>query len=234
MTLARATKHREFRRLREKAGLTLPEAQELLKVDLRTIYRYERGETRPTRLALDVLRTAAERAAPPAPSPRDTKGREDRLNFGGVHVLGQCQPRTGLTLQFIGYDPARNRITDPKGGFTLADERGEEAATWHFAGLIEHWNRKHSKAAYVPFQSRKDTAQEYAYGDRVRLAEDTDFLRFLKAMADRKVYYDPGIKVEKATTAKPGTKRRSQFRIKSADIGSLYAQMHMMSVTGDH
>jgi DNA (cytosine-5)-methyltransferase 1 len=39
----------------------LDEAKELLKVDLRTIYRYERGETKPTKLARDVLRQAVER-----------------------------------------------------------------------------------------------------------------------------------------------------------------------------
>ena len=46
-----------FPRLRELAGLTLPEAQALLKVDRRTIYRYERGETKPTKLAVDKLET---------------------------------------------------------------------------------------------------------------------------------------------------------------------------------
>lgn len=58
MALKKAVRHTEFTRLREKAGLTLPEAQDLLKVDRRTVYRYERGETKPTRLALDTLRKA--------------------------------------------------------------------------------------------------------------------------------------------------------------------------------
>jgi DNA (cytosine-5)-methyltransferase 1 len=49
----------DFPQLRKKAGLTLPEAQVLLKVDRRTIYRYERGETKPSKLALDILRQAA-------------------------------------------------------------------------------------------------------------------------------------------------------------------------------
>lgn len=86
MTIARTPKHTEFRTLREKAGLTLPEAQELLKVDLRTIYRYERGETRPTRLALDVLRTAAEKAAPPAPSPRAFRFIDLFAGIGGLRL----------------------------------------------------------------------------------------------------------------------------------------------------
>jgi DNA (cytosine-5)-methyltransferase 1 len=60
MTLKRGPGQTEFARLREKAGLTLAESQTLLKVDRRTIYRYERGETKPTRLARDILRKAAE------------------------------------------------------------------------------------------------------------------------------------------------------------------------------
>lgn len=160
----------------------------------------------------------------------DTKGRADRLNFGGVHQLGVRHAGTGLTLTFIGYDPLKNRITDATGGFKLADDAGNEAAIWHFKGLLEHWNKKHAKAAYVPFMARKEPAQEYTYGDRVRLAENTDFLRFLQAMAARKVYYDPGIKLEGATSGRPTTKRRSQFRIKSAEIGSLYAQFETRKV----
>lgn len=160
----------------------------------------------------------------------DRQGRPDRLNFGGVHVLGRRHATTGLTLTFLGYDPERNRITDGKGGFTLADDAGNEAATWHFAGLIKHWNRKHAKAAYIPYQTRRDPAQQYAYGGQVRLAEDTDFLRFLKAMADGKVYYDPGIKLENASGARPTTKRRSQFRIRSAEIAALYASLNACSV----
>jgi MvaI/BcnI restriction endonuclease family len=57
------------------------------------------------------------------------------------------------------------------------------------------------------------------------LCEDTDFLCFLKAVADRKVYYDPGIKLEGASTGHPTVKRRSQFRIKSPDISMLYVRM---------
>lgn len=60
MALKRTKRPSEFKRLRELAGLTLPEAADAVKVDLRTGYRYENGETRPTRLALDKLRELAE------------------------------------------------------------------------------------------------------------------------------------------------------------------------------
>ena len=160
----------------------------------------------------------------------DQSGIVDRLNFSSPHRHGLRNEKTGLTLQFIGYDIAKNSITDPRGGFTLADDKGNEAATWHFAGLIEHWNRKHAKAAYVPYKMRKEPAQEYSYGESVRLAEDTDFLRFLKAMAERTVIYDPGIKLEGVSSGRASLKRRSQFRIRSADVGSLYARLDVATL----
>lgn len=61
MALRRVKKHTEFKQLRERAGLTLKEAMEVLKLEQRTAYRYEQGQTRPPRLALDILREHAER-----------------------------------------------------------------------------------------------------------------------------------------------------------------------------
>jgi hypothetical protein len=158
----------------------------------------------------------------------DQSGIVDRLNFSSPHRHGIRNAKTGLTLKFIGYDITKNSITDPFGGFTLADDKGNEAATWHFSGLIQHWNKKHAKAAYVPYRMRADPAQQYSYGDRVRLGIDTDFLRFLKAMAEAAVIYDPGIKLEAASTSHPVLKRRSQFRIRSGDLGALYARFDLI------
>ncbi|MCK1562809.1 DNA (cytosine-5-)-methyltransferase [Bradyrhizobium sp. 173] len=63
MAIRRTRTKTEFSKLREQAGLSLPEAGDLLKVDRRTVYRYERGETKPSKLARDILRkAAAERA----------------------------------------------------------------------------------------------------------------------------------------------------------------------------
>lgn len=87
---------------------------------------------------------------------------------------------------------------------------------------MNHWNRKHAQAVYIPSISRtSDERREYRYGQFVRLGEGTDFLRFLKAVALGAVYYDPGIKVENIST-NPKQKTRSQFRIKSGSIGQLY------------
>jgi DNA (cytosine-5)-methyltransferase 1 len=51
----------DFTRLRERAGLSRAEAAALLEVSERTVYRYESGESIPSKLALRTLRGAAKR-----------------------------------------------------------------------------------------------------------------------------------------------------------------------------
>jgi DNA (cytosine-5)-methyltransferase 1 len=86
MALTRTKKRTEFKELREKAGLTLPEATELLKVDRRTTYRYERGETKPTRLALDTLRQAAESRLSKMASPAGFRFIDLFAGIGGLRI----------------------------------------------------------------------------------------------------------------------------------------------------
>jgi hypothetical protein len=154
----------------------------------------------------------------------------DRLNFGGVHRIGQRHITTHLTMQLLGYDATRNRITDTNGCIALISDTGEMAASWAFGKILEHWSHKHSKAAYVPSQCRPKPSRQYAYGHKVRLAERTDSLRLLAALAGGDVYYDPGIKLEQASTKKPEVKRRSQFRVASKNIGALYEKVELLEV----
>lgn len=73
--------------------------------------------------------------------------------------------------------------------------------------------------------------RQYRFGSRVRLGTGTDFLLFLDAVSVGAVYYDPGITMENASTAHPKIKRRSQFRIKSAQIPLLYREFDVMDLT---
>lgn len=159
----------------------------------------------------------------------DKKNREDRINFGGIHSVGRRQDSTGLTMELIGYDSSKNKIIDPNGAIALIDGNGNYAATWAFSGLLAHWSRKHSKAVYVPSMRRTEPRWQYAYGSRVRLGEGTDSLKLLAALARGSVYYDPGIKLENAST-KPEVKRRSQFRIASKNIEALYEKLHSVEL----
>jgi hypothetical protein len=154
----------------------------------------------------------------------------DRLNFGGVHRVGARHDTTRLTMRLVGYDEIKGRITDVNGSISLVSDEEEVAAMWSFSGLLEHWSRKHAKAVYVPSQCRKEPTRQYHYGNKVRLAEGTDSLRLLKALFAGAVYYDPGIKLENISSDKPTSKRRSQFRIASRSITSLYETVEAIAL----
>ena len=159
----------------------------------------------------------------------DKLNRPDRMNFGGIHKVGESHKTTRLTMQLRGYDAGAGKISDANGAIELVSETGEVAAEWAFTGLLAHWSRKHTRAAYVPSKCRKDPIRQYAYGSNIRLAQQTDSLRLLQALASGTVYYDPGIKLENASTA-PKVKRRSQFRIASKNITSLYEIVEVVEV----
>ena len=162
----------------------------------------------------------------------DKMGRKDRLNFGGVHVVNKSHHTTGLTLKLIGYDYSKDKIVSESGAVALVSSKDEIAAAWYFSDLLSHWNRKHNQAVYIPSIKRDDPSLQYHYGHLVRLCEGTDFLRLLKAFTRGDVYYDPGIKLENASSPKKKkTKRRSQFRIKSKNIPSLYKQVTTVDLT---
>ncbi len=152
----------------------------------------------------------------------DKRGREDRLNFGGVHRVGMLCTATGLSLELNGYDRESKKLTQSDGALRLVDPNGVVAASWTLAGLLAHWTRKHSGAVYVPTLKRSSPSVAYQYGQRVLLAEGTDYLRLLNALADGVVYYDPGIKIEQSSSGRPTWKKRSQFRISRKNIATLY------------
>lgn len=162
----------------------------------------------------------------------DMRGRLDRLNFGGIHRFKQEQALTGLTLLLDGFDVETGKIIDINGGIVLQAADGEYAAVWYYRTLIEKWTRKHAKAAYIPSHSRKrdGKAPEYRYGHVIGLGERSSISNFLGAMALQSIYYDPGIKLENASTAKPKIKKRSQFRISAKNLPSLYAEFELVDI----
>ena len=159
----------------------------------------------------------------------DRQGREDRLNFGGVFRNGVRAELTGLTLAIHGYDAIKGKIDDASGAIVLLDDNQEIASSWSFASLLALWSRKHGKAAYIPAEKLHED-WFYRYGANVRLAIGTDFLLFLKAVQAGAVYYDPGIKIEDASTSCPKLKRRSQFRVGSNGLDALYHSVETVAL----
>lgn len=164
----------------------------------------------------------------------DTKGIEDRINFGGVHRAGvpvNNVPKRGIVsvLTVDGYDRASDTVTDPdRCGISLRTDNGHIIARWDYAGLLTHWQKKHENAVYVPM-TKDISPLRYSYGPVVRLGEKTSIRHFLRAISDGVIVYDPAPKLENASTA-PRTKERHQFRIASRDIDKLYDTVTLESV----
>lgn len=168
----------------------------------------------------------------------DKNGKIDRMNFGGIHKVGHRHPLTELEMCLIGFDQKEGKIRNTNGKIALLDKNDHEAASWSFSSLLKHWNRKHNQACYIPSLSRIEYTEDsevkperqYKYGNNAILGVGTDFQLFLIQMALGNIYYDPGIKMENIST-KPEIKKRSQFRIKSQNLSSLYEANEIVDVT---
>lgn len=160
----------------------------------------------------------------------DRTGRKDRLNFGGVHKVGERQKLTGLTMQLHGFDVESGKIRDSSGSISLVSDSGVVAASWSFTSLLTHWRRKHALACYVPSMNKKEPVLQYSFGNNIILGTGTHFDLFLAQMARGNIFYDPGIKMENVSTV-PKIKRRSQFRLTSKHLPALYDQHEIVDLT---
>ncbi|MCX6885346.1 MAG: MvaI/BcnI family restriction endonuclease [Verrucomicrobia bacterium] len=160
----------------------------------------------------------------------DKTGRQNRMNFGGRHFVDLRCESTGLTLRLQGFDSESGKITDACGQLVLVSVSGEVAAAWSFEKVLEHWAAKHTKAVYVPSKLLSEPKIQYSYGHTVRLAEGTDSLFFLKALATGHIFYDPGIKLEQTAVGREKFKARSQFRVASKNINALYRNVESLDL----
>jgi len=151
----------------------------------------------------------------------DNSGKKDRVNFGGVHKADKRSPKAGLTLRVIGYSSAGE--FDPEGSIILYDDASEAAMSWSFVKLISHWNKKHAQTAFVRYTKvQRNKINYYSYSNFVRLGQGTDFDKFIRAVHNQHIYYDPGLKIEKLKSGKLEKKRRSQFRVSPKNLSNLY------------
>ena len=114
----------------------------------------------------------------------------------------------------------------------MVDINGSVAASWSFAKIMDHWKKKHAQVVYVPCLSRRANGggKEYSFGSNIELGTGTTFELFLKSVAAGYVYYDPGIKLEQASTDKPKLKRRSQFRVSHKQLPNLYQDFELLDI----
>lgn len=132
---------------------------------------------------------------------------------------------TGLTLTLRGFDSIKNKIVDVNGAVELLTDAGICAAAWSFSGLMNSWNKKHAQAAYVKYSAiQKGTARCYQYQSPIWLGEGTDFIKYLQALSNGHVGFDPASKVTTESDGASRVKARSQFRIVQKQLPKLYEQ----------
>lgn len=154
--------------------------------------------------------------------------RENISYFQGIHHAGIEHPDTHMRLEVIGFDKTTNKIADANGCVALVSPSGDIAASWSFRKILTHWCRKHNKAAYIPAEvDRESDRPKYRYGKDIKLCRSTDPTLLLKGISSGSVYYDPGIKLDRATGK---THRRSQFRVKFSNVSGLYRQSEDIDV----
>lgn len=107
---------------------------------------------------------------------------------------------------------------------------GGLAAGWSYLKLLEHWQRKHNRAAYVPYlREGSGDGTTVEFGPLVTLGISTGFGLFLQAFRDGKVVYDPGDKAI-LRNGRWTPHSRSQFRINLNDIAAIYQQVRRVDV----
>jgi hypothetical protein len=150
-----------------------------------------------------------------------TSAEDQKIRYTGQHVVDQVQIKHNMKLILDGYDAAKNKLTNPSGALRLVDQKtGNDAASWSFLALVDHWAKKHSKAVYVPC---KNDGSGFVYASPVWLCEGTDFTLFLAAMVKKTCMYDPGSSLAPSPPfAKKELKARNQFRVTKAGIAALY------------
>lgn len=153
-----------------------------------------------------------------------------RYDFTGAHTVSDLpHAATGLRLSIVGYDRESKTIAGD-GLIALSTAHGALVSGWSFSKLLQHWQRKHALAAYVPVVSSGHSPPEFSFGNLVHLARHTRFELFLRALDDGLVVYDPGIKLEKQPDGTWKPKARSQFRISFKSLDRLYEKFDEVDV----
>lgn len=148
--------------------------------------------------------------------------------------LHHVRPRPPVNYKvgfFVSKMVPEGKISYAGGRITLLDTNDNEAASWGFDSLLLHWNKKHNKACYIPSIRKNNNGFYYRYGGKALLGEGTDFSFFLSLISSGGIYYDPGIKLEAASTISPKLKRRNQFRVCSSNLSQLYTTHDLLPIT---
>jgi len=149
------------------------------------------------------------------------------MYFTGPYFCSDNPKYPNRRLVIRGFDPDTEKITSSNGAICLLQD-DIVLASWSFPHVLSHWNNKHNKACYVRYKKLNlRDINEINFLPVVSLCENTSAIRLLHAVLFSKVYFDPGSRV----SSDGSSKARSQFRVKSQDLSSLYAHSEMLDLS---
>lgn len=156
----------------------------------------------------------------------DENGNPTSYYFTSGDIQRECEnkPNAKLELALEGFTDANH--FDPDGMIALYEKGTKNlAAGWSYLKLLGHWQRKHNRAAYVPYLREDDNGNtSVEFGPLITLGISTSFGLFLQAFKDGKAVYDPGDKAE-LKNGKWSPHPRSQFRINLNDVAEIYQEV---------
>ncbi len=159
----------------------------------------------------------------------------NRIDFSHIYKCPQgWNETTGLRLTVVGY--TRGQLVSDQGQIVLEHKTGEVAASWSFEKLLGHWTRKHAKAVFVPSlsQTPSNGVRQYRYGSSVIEGIDATFTKFLDAVSDGTIYYDPAVNMKRSAEGeKWSIKRRNQFRTDLKTISAIYKSVRLVEVCNE-
>ena len=161
------------------------------------------------------------------------KSGDGRVVFNGTFRYKKPNKKRGHFLDIGGFDPTSKEFSDAVDSIIvcLINENIEEIISgWTFQKLLDGWSKKHMAACYVEYEKRSDSGDghgdEYRFTGRILICEQTTIFRYLNAIAENYIYYDPGHEI--TATGKPWV--RPQWRIGvtkkiAQSLGSLYERV---------
>ena len=123
-----------------------------------------------------------------------------------------------LILDIEGYEPITREfaVEDDAVYLSLKDNATQVLISgWSMDKLLSSWNEKHAAACYVEYEKRRYRGSdpsykwEYRYSGKALLGEGTDIWKYLRAVSEQIVYYDPAHDI--AVGGKP--RQRPQWRL---------------------
>lgn len=144
------------------------------------------------------------------------KSGDGRIVFNGVFRYHKPNKNSGHFLDIEGFETTSKEFSSVLSsiGVSLINEDIEEVISgWTFQKLLDGWSKKHMSACYVEYEKRPYSKgghdAEYRFTGRVFICEQTTIFRYLSAIAENYVYYDPGHEIK----ASGESKVRPQWRI---------------------